>query len=56
MSVSCACELLSVIVYARVRACVRLMSVYLCAPEVMSEMARRHVEAIETWSSGEHGR
>lgn len=30
--------------------------VFLCVVEVMSEMAGRHVEAIETWSSSEHGR
>lgn len=30
--------------------------VSLCVVEVMSEMAGRHVEAIETWSSSEHGR
>lgn len=39
--------------------CISLMKVYLCVwclVEVMSEMAGRHVEAIETWSGGEHGR
>lgn len=38
--------------------CVRIspMNVCLCIAEVRSEMAGRHVEAIETWSSSEHGR